>query len=459
MITRKTRFWQFSICLSVLILLASCEEPPGIPEADFEESYTPGEISETLTVRIYFDATVSMKGFAVVPGATHYAQMLPCLERAVQKGWIDEKIEFFRFGTQVEPIDRSAYQRAAHPGFYDDETINQKTHIEKVIDYEVQKISDLGDLNANRDEANTDHDEADTDRDEENSLAVIVTDLFQEKSDINQPFDQLKEKYLRKNLAVGLLGLRSQFDGIIYDAGFDVAPMPYKSDMDNPETFRPFYLLVLGRHTDIAHYFNQLIASGFPEAKTVLFSQYLVNSLVAPEGASIEPIGRNLRKSESLVRPPDARLKQFRIQKGREPAKFSATLKYITLPYTLSFASDQLEVSVIAKHVRGKREGQTVENPTARKCLEVTSTFSENELTVEGTLTPNLKKGVYLYEFTLTLKGDYQIPAWCLDWDMGLERDGSKTLNLGSFVRDLAHVTAQMHQPKIAKFHCYIQKK
>ena len=93
------------------------------------------------------------------------------------------------------------------------------------------------------------------------SLAVIVTDLFQDEGDINRLVAQLKEKYLQKELAVGLLGIRSQFDGTVYDAGINVPPIDHQGD-------RPFYLLVLGRHADIAYYFDQIKAE-FDESKTV----------------------------------------------------------------------------------------------------------------------------------------------------------------------------------------------
>ena len=161
---------------------------------------------------------------------------------------------------------------------------------------------------------------------------------------------------------------------------------------------------------------------------------------------------------EGLVRPPDARLKQFRIRKNPDTAKFSVTLKYIPLPHALSFDPNQLEDSVIAKHALA---GKTEESPTAQECLEVTSTLLNNKLTLNVTLTPRtLPARIYLYEVTLRPKIDgYQMPVWCSDWDMGSGRDGSKTLNLGNFVRDLSQVTAQVYQPKIAKFYCYIEKK
>ena len=82
-----------------------------------------------------------------------------------------------------------------------------------------------------------------------------MTDLFQDRRDVNLLVSQLKDKYIKNGLEVGLLGLRSEFNGKVYNLG--TTPILYRSTPDNPETFRPFYLLVLGRHADIAHYFDR----------------------------------------------------------------------------------------------------------------------------------------------------------------------------------------------------------
>ena len=432
---RKARSLQFSIYLCFLIFLVGCESCDGTSSApdppDIDIIPPP---SDKLTVRIYFDATVSMQGFVVANPWTHYTRILSYLESVVLSGWTDGKADFYRFGTQVEPIDRATYLQVAAPGFYDDREINQETLIQEVIDYETKKGADF---------------------DEANSLVVIVTDLFQAKNDVNLLVAHLKEKYLREDLAVGLLGVRSQFDGIIYDIGLGSDPVPYRSDMENPESFRPFHLLVLGRYADIAHYFDRLTASGFPEAKTVIFSRHLVNSLVSSESASIGSI-ENLVLVESLVRPPEARLKQFRIRTNSDTAKFSATLEYTPLPHAMSFDLNPLESVVIAKHVPA---GQTEESPAAQKCLKV-SPMLLDELTVDVSIARDLPKGIYLYEVILSPKIDgYRLPVWCADWDMGQVFDGSKTRNLGNFVETLSQATAKVHQPKIAKLDFYIQKK
>ena len=165
-----------------------------------------------------------------------------------------------------------------------------------------------------------------------------------------------------------------------------------------------------------------------------------------------------LEKLNSFDQNP--RLKRFRIVEDSDPAEISAKLKYIPLPHAMFFDSNAFKVSISAKD---KRIGKTEENPEAAECMKVTSKLNEdgNELSVVFSLdSEDLQRATYLYEVTLSPDVDaYQTPDWCSDWDMGGERDGSKTLNLVNLVRDLSQVTARMHRPKIAQFHCYIKKR
>ena len=107
--------------------------------------------------------------------------------------------------------------------------------------------------------------------------------------------------------------------------------------------------------------------------------------------------------------------------------------------------------------------GETEISLDAQRCLKVTSMLNEddNELSVDFKLeSRDLESAVYLYEVTLRPGIDtYRAPDWCSDWDMEEERDGSKTLNLVNFVQSLSQVTAREHSPKIAIFHCYIEKR
>ena len=468
----KTRLLLFSIYLCFFIFLTSCDNGKGgIPDPPKPLPDLP-LVSDRLVARIYFDATLSMQGF-VVPRPTRYTQMCPYLESVIVSGWKDGKADFFRFGEQVEPIDRDTYLRTGSVDFYENENINRETFIEKIMDYEDQWVGKrMEDSNTPEEPAEVEADstpeeatevviptEAVNERHIENRLVVIVTDLFQDRSDITLLVTQLKEKYIQNGLEVGLFGLRSQFDGTVYDTGIGEEPLPHKSNPQDRKTFRPFYLLVLGRHSDIAHYFDRLTANGFPEARTIILSQYLVSPLLSFEDATIGPL-ENLNR-DTIARNPDPRLKEFRITKKDRPSKISAILEYVPLPHVMPFDSDTLEAFVVAKHTPIEETKKSLE---PQECLNVKSTFSQsgngNELSVEFGLSSSLQSAVYLYEVTLRPGIDsYRAPDWCSDWDMGAERDGSKTLNLVNFVRDLSQVTARIHLPKIAQFHCYIKKR
>ena len=455
----KTSLLLFSFYLCFFIFLTSCNNSKdrSVPEYDPSDE-TLGGISDSLVARIYFDATLSMQGF-VVPGSTHYTQMCPHLESVIVSGWKDGKIDFFRFGEQVESINRDIYLQAGSAAFYENENINRETLIQKIIDYEDLLVE--GEIKiGNTPETETDASstpEASTEvvapaqeineRQTENRLVIIVTDLFQDNSDINLLVTQLKEKYIQNGFEVGLFGLRSQFDGIVYDTGIGAEPLPHKSDPKNPKTFRPFYLLVLGRYADIEHYFDRLTANGFPEAQTIIFSRYLVSPLLSFDDAEIEIDNLNIKiiNSDHSQNP---RLKQYEIVRNSEPAKISAKMKYVPLPHAISFDPKvPLKVDKPA--------------PKGEKWLGVKSGLSENELTVKFTLSASLPgKAIYLYKVTLSPDIDaYQPPDWCSDWDMRDERNGAKTLNLVNFVSGLSQVTARMHHPKIAKFYCYIEKR
>lgn len=462
----KTSLLPIFIYPFFFIFLISCD-PIAIPKPPQPSQDLP-PVSDKLIARIYFDATLSMQGF-VVPDSTRYTQICPYLESVIVSGWDDETVDFFRFGEQVEDIDRDTYLQAGYADFYEDENIYRETFIQKIIDYEDQLAGDSITKNTTAEElteievSNTSEESAEviTPSEEVNNgrtehhLVVIVTDLFQDRGDINRLVAELKEKYIKKGLEIGLFGLRSQFDGTVYDIGIDQEPLPYKSKQE-PKTFRPFYLLVLGKHADIAHYFDRLMANGFSEAKTIIFSQYLVSPLLSFEGAAIEP--NNLNKTNYVSEDP--RLLQYEIVRNSLPAKISAKMEYVPLPHAIPFDSNMLEDSIIAEH-KPDRNGENKRSPDAMNCLEVTPTFSENELTVEFALATSLpRKAVYLYEVTLHPAIDtYKVPDWCSDWNMGAERNGAKTLNLVNFVRGLTETTVRDHLPKIAQFYFYIKKR
>lgn len=458
----KTSSILLTICLSFFILLAGCntdiEDIPKIPPDP--SNTTPGEISDKLIAHIYFDATISMEGF-VFQESTKYTQICPDLESVIQSGWIDGKAVFYRFGEQVESIDRYTYLQAGTRDFYNNTRINRETLIERVIYHDVRldnnqdsennTLEDSEENNAESEEVNNPS--------EHNRLVIIVTDLFQDRRDINLLVSKLRDHYIRNGLEIGLLGLRSQFEGTVFDTGLDDRPLPYRSNPEDPETYRPFYLLVIGRHADIAHYFDRIKANGFSEAQTVIFSHYLVNTSLSFDDAIIEK--ENLNK-HTYKQIQDPRLKQYEIWKNTKPAEITATVNYSPLPHAMFFETGTIEPSSKIYHAPN---GENLRNLKAEKGLKVelsSNIANSNKLLIKYSIDPVslTSKTVYLYEVTVSPKPDnFKAPEWCVDWDMGEERNGSKTLNLVNFVRDLSQVTALEHNPILAKFYFYLGKR
>ena len=460
----KTHFLLFSIYLCFFIFLIGCDTDKdlGVPEFKPDPDIAHGDISDKLIARIYFDATLSMQGF-VVPNSTHYTRICPYLESVIVSGWEDEKVIFFRFGEQVERINRDTYLQAGYESFYEQEHISRKTFIQKIIDHETQfdNTQDKRKKDVNASETAIEDVEIEA-HSTENHLVVIVTDLFQDDGDINRLLPELKKKYIKKGYEVGLFGLRSQFDGTVYDIGIgEGSSMRYRSNPGNPETFRPFYLLVLGKHADIAHYFDKLITSGFSEAETVIFSRYLVSPLLSFGDAQIEKLENLVR--DTITKKPDSRLKEYRIRERNEPSKISAKTRYKLLPHVMSFDSNMFEFSVNVNHNRTDSSRSSEISQAARNCLGVTSTFGNgDELIVDFELDSRVlaRKTAYLYKVVLHPRVDtYQGPEWCSGWDMGTGRNGAKTLNLVNFVDGLTQITVREHQPKIAQFYFRVEKR
>ena len=468
----QTSLLPFAICLYFFIFLISCDTDKGpdipvLPPAPSDT--TPGDISNKLVARIYFDASVSMQGF-VKPNSTRYARLCLQLESVVVSGWQDEDVEFFQFGERVEQIDRNEHLNVVRPQFYENENIHRQTFIEKVIDHGTQlraesRTPELTEpvVNNTPEEPATSPAEEVKNNTEENPLVVIVTDLFQNRNDITSLVTRLKEQYIQQNLEVGILGLRSEFDGFIY--GIAETPQRYRSRPGNPDTFRPFYLLALGKHADISHYFDRLIANGFSEAETIIFSRYLVSPLLSFEGAKIEKLENLI--GDTIVAKPDSRLKEYRIRKKDRPSKISAKMRYELLPHAMPFDSNIFEPTITVEHNRSNSDQSKKIRQTAENCLEVTSTFAKNgngndELIVDFELDSRVlsRRTVYLYKAALRPKIDtYQVPKWCSGWDMGTGRNGAKTLNLVNFVDGLMDIAVSEHQPKIAQFYFYVEKR
>lgn len=402
-------------------------------------------LSSELDVEIYLDATRSMKGFIEAGDASYYIRTLELFERAAVISWNKVRVKHYKFGEQLDEITGRAYIKASRPEFYSDPRYFKKTFIENVIDRAAQE-----------------------------KLTIIITDLFQNDSDINLLIQKLKGKYLAQNYAIGVLGIKSQFNGVVYDVGINNYSFPYASNSTEQTRFRPFYALLLGKHADIEHYYKNLGESGLNEFPIPIkvfsvFSRYLAARPASFKEGKITSINRMVELKGSLVPGlKDDFVKQFRIQSSSEKGGFSAVLKYQRLPHSIEYDANEFEGEISAWELH---DAKLEENLSARQALSVKrSQFSQDVLTVEVEIDPKHlpREGIYLFRALLRPK-NYQAPTWIAGWNMApgmIEKwrqepgsfNGATTFNLKPFLSGLQEAVIQRYQPEVGELYCYIQK-
>jgi hypothetical protein len=405
-----------------------------------------------LKVDIFFDATLSMKGFVSTQASSSYQQTVPLLERGVIEGWNGGQATFYKFGDIIAPLPGRDYLDAVRPAFYGDSKYNRKTLIEQVID-----------------QAKPDH------------LTVIVTDLFQNNADVNQLSDKLKKKFIANKLAVGVYAIRSQYNGTVYDVGPDGYSFNYVSG-DKPDTNRPFYLLAFGSHADIQHYFDVLGGSGlsvFPEKHVLIFSRHLTERPTSFAGAKLKTADRISEISSSNLLSHEYtgdRVKAFKINKGVANAKFSLEVPYTSPLANVMTHGGELtsEITAWKGEETGSKELAPVENPQAQKALSVAarllpeqSPFDKLELEAEVKAGELRDAGIYRYRVVLRPSG-YALPGWIKQWNMRDEEirlwhqrpqnfNGAKTYNLENFLGTLQGAVLSTEPPEVGDIYFYIR--
>ncbi len=497
------RLLTFYALVAFLITLSACnlsacsssECLPEPPAAEDDSSFSTAKFDDVV-VDVYVDATLSMQGFVKAGTETRYIQTLQRLENATIKGWRHSEAKFYKFGNRITSfIERQQFlDEFAKPGFYNDPQYRGKTHIEDVV----QKA-------------------------DSQNLTIIVTDLFEENSDLNILEKELKTKYILDGLAIGVLGVKSDFDGIIYDIGLSRAVSAFKGR-------RPFYVLILGKHRDVARLFEQMGPEESSEEHFALFSPNIANQSAALRMATVAESSKLVEDDFlQLGAAPNLRIRQFSLQ--GEPSRGSFTLKDIQLcplPHTTPFDvkgiedRGKFEQDIKAYHYKcgeppqdpgatnknfqqkgpaepvpnggqqpaaqsdgrnQKHKSYPVPDQDALRALAVEIKAEEKpgsrkpldqcaSVLLKSALEPALLPGSGIYRFDVTLRpkpNAYTMPEWYSKWNMdplaieswkrGGKLDGGTTLYLKSFLDSLWTTTLEVHHPSVLKLYIYIRKR
>ncbi len=421
----------------IMFLMISCDPPVQAPtfgdETTKEDILGSKEASpNAITIDIYLDATTSMKGFARVPGSS-YGKFLDELESALHTSWEKAEIKFFKFGTKIRSITRDEYKSAENnEAFYKEKGILEQTNIDQVIDQTAQ-----------------------------DRISMVITDLFQTDGDVLKVVDKLKERCFGKDIDLAILGIKSDYDGIIFDT--KVPPFPLNTQ-GNPELQKAFYAIVFGNGPNIEHLFKTLKGTALKEyVKEDQFT--IISSTAAVRDFDAEIIKSKTAKND----------RSFRIKK-KDKTKGSPITYDISIdddkglkPLTFSLKLDKgyyppigdMEVRVEKiMTVKGKAsESQPTED------LKVKTVTREGEtilVEVELQYPPKVDAVSYSVKFNLSKLNAFVTP----DWIKGFSSDNptptnepNKTLNLERFVRDLLRATASVNDYKVAKAYLHITTK
>ena len=363
---------------------------------------------EKIDSDIYFDATVSMKGFTNSTIGNVYLSLPDLLGDLC--GSMGET-KFFSFGEHIHPLDRTNYRRLTAPEVY----IEPITAVANVVD------------------------RADT-----NHLSIIVTDLFESESDWSNVAQKLREKFFANNLAVAVVGIKNPFNGEIFDVGLNAAKFNYNS-FDDPNRYRPFYLLIMGRDDVVKNFLRK-----FNEKQTLpndtgylLLSESLTET---PSDFSNFKLGEVENFYSDNTLGLDSRVKEFGIDNFNDDAFFILNWEYKpplgACPLDLSGVDTSIEIF--------SADGEEwTPRPPEKNDVRVSLLKDERQseiFLVKVSLTPEKSLAEGKLNFVrikiLPKEQGYRLPAWTELWSVNIDGaakifDGSKTLNLNRVLGSL----------------------
>lgn len=213
------------LMIGIMLVLSGCitgnyiksTSSEGQVEAPQKVSY---EKSDSIAADIYLDGTTSMYGYVNYPGGTIYVDAVKNIERTITENWKNDSINYIKFGDSFQKITRDTFLHMDKTAFYD----QKDTSLQKIVE-----------------QAN------------DSDLTIIITDLFQTNQDLDSLVNSLKNKGLNNGKAIAIVGIKSQFNGKIFDIGKSMSTLDYAST-DDATTYRPFYVVVIGNENDTRYF-------------------------------------------------------------------------------------------------------------------------------------------------------------------------------------------------------------
>ena len=436
--------------------LVDCNNPP------ISVSSSPSSKLDRIDIKI--DGTLSMQGYVAVP-SSRYIKTLGYLDTAASTLNISPgKVKYYKFGIKPQPITGS-YLGAQQVNFYNSGGSNFEYNlIDAAID--PQPMSD--------------------------KLSIVVTDLYQKDTDIKAVHNRLKP-YFEKNMATGILAIKSEFNGKICDTNFgNGGCFPYKNS-SKEESFRPVYLMIVGHYDNVKNFFEKLKsldANLFKDDQFILFSPQLVSQ---PLFLSIDPRAsagtKGLNRKQSIwvdgsqvkkqIRPEESPKTDFLEVVGGQAANTIQLVNqqavYSPLAYTLPIKKERVEPALqpeveVSIFDRSRDQFSTQGTEKLKDAVNIKNLRLESNQIKFDTeiINDKLESGTYLIRINLkpnSNANNFSFPGntqWWSKWNTEAgKNDGSKTLNLNNFLVRLQGTTLETMKSnnEVIGCFCYVIQK
>ncbi len=420
--------------------------------------------SDNIDAAVYLDGTFSMGGYVNYPSTTVYSDGLKNIERTLTGTWKQEKIQYIKFGDSLQTLSREQFLQANSVAFYQE----KDTSLQIVVDSM-----------------------------DKNKLNILVTDLFQTNNDIDSLILSLKKAcFADSSKAMALIGVKSQFNGKIYDVGKSSASFTYASK-DDKATYRPFYLLVIGNEADVRA-FTQNYAKSINDdklLKAALFSKHMGTDVVLTPGKPVKNGKKENMASMAQISSllgSNSDVLQYRLKLDEKQSGFYSTL---TASNVIGNCPDELElftckVEKWQQQDSKKKEagfvdkmlGKSGKTDSSAEFVEVKSKDFVNLKGSDAGLHGNDANVNLLFKFNPAgirkAEGKYRLSLALLpekedyidsndifaDWNFGddvaadaLQGVGNKTLNVSSFVKMVSALNYEMNKPGFYDIYVYLE--
>lgn len=405
------------------------------------------EHSKKIQAKVYVDGTPSMNGFVTIEGS-RYARALRSLNLAITGKWKDAQIQFYRFGDdRREVLTPADFLNAQKPIFY------PKTPEDVAANYPWFVNSEINNV-VNADKPSND------------SLVLIVTDMTENNQNMRDVFESLKQKYLNAGFSVGVLAQRSQFNGTVYDVGNNNESFEWNTNLperkkNGDKSYRPFYILMLGRYANINYFYERLVESEPDIAeggKFVIFDNRIIDSAISLDLKKSPPANTDGVVSESnykgaLIELTEQNSSKVQLLKLLPSKSYSYSYKInqqAALPHTVATFARELEHTVEASKFDSSVK-ELVNNDAAKQLVKVQELKFNNQQTeveVKFTIDNNVD-GTYKFIINSTLD-KLPVAPWFKEWssDENNKKDGSRTFNVSQLLNGLHQLVVTAHNDR-----------